>query len=84
MNLRLTPAQDAALRGAAKARGESASDYVLRHAVAATEMDLADRRVFIANDQSWEDLQELLSSPGMPENVRKLLASPSVLERPHG
>ncbi len=44
LNLRLTPSQDAVLRQAAAARGESTSDYVLRHAVEAAEADLADRR----------------------------------------
>ena len=32
LNLRLTLAQNAVLRRAAEARGESTSDYVLRHA----------------------------------------------------
>jgi uncharacterized protein (DUF1778 family) len=40
LNLRLTSTQDAILRSAAEARGESISDYVLRHAVVAAEMDL--------------------------------------------
>ncbi|MHB8246615.1 MAG: type II toxin-antitoxin system TacA family antitoxin [Acidimicrobiales bacterium] len=83
LNLRLTPAQDAILRSAAEARGESASEYVLRHAVQAAEVDLADRRVFIVDDAAWEELQRLISAPAsLPEPMAKRLTNPTVLERP--
>ena len=83
LSLRLTPEQDAVIRRAAEARGESANDYVLRHAVEAAEMDLADRRVFVLDDGAWTELQELLSDPpAIPPAMIKLLTNPSVLERP--
>jgi uncharacterized protein (DUF1778 family) len=83
LNLRLTPAQDAVLRRAAEARGESTSDYVLRHAVEAAEIDLADRRVFVVDDAAWTELQGLLSAaPSLPSAMANLLSNPSVLERP--
>ncbi len=83
LNLRLTPAQDAVLRRAAEARGESASDYVLRHAVEAAEMDLADRRVFVVDDGAWDELQALVSAPpDTPVRMSELLSRPSVLEQP--
>jgi uncharacterized protein (DUF1778 family) len=82
LSLRLTPEQDAVLRRAAEARGESANDYVLRHAVEAAEMDLADRRVFVVDDGAWTELQELLSKPpALPPAMITLLTTPSVLER---
>ena len=82
LNLRLTPGQDAVLRRAAEARGESASDYVLRHAVEAAEMDLADRRVFMVDDAAWSELQALVSAPPrLPAQMAKLLSSSSVLEK---
>lgn len=82
LNLRLTPGQDAILRRAAEARGESTSDYVLRHAVEAAEMDLADRRVFIVDDAAWTELQALVSAPPrLPPQMNELLSSSSVLER---
>jgi uncharacterized protein (DUF1778 family) len=85
LNLRLTPAQDAVLRSAAEARGESASEYVLRHAVESAEMDLADRRVFVVDDTAWNELQVLLSAPAsMPTPVAKLLVNPTVLEGTDG
>ena len=83
LSLRLTPQQDAVLRRAAEARGESANDFVLRHAVEAAEMELADRRVFVIDDAAWNELHHLLSAPpALPEPMLKLLSNPSVLERP--
>ena len=85
LNLRLTPSQDAVVRQAAAARGESTSDYVLRHAVEAAEADLADRRVFVVDDAAWDELQRLLSAPvGLPAAMAELLAAPSALEQPPG
>lgn len=82
LNLRLTPAQDAVLRTAAEARGESTSDYVLRHAVEAAESDLADRRVFVVDDAAWTELQALVSAqPELPLPIAKLLSHLSVLEK---
>jgi len=82
LNLRLTLAQNAVLRRAAEARGESTSDYVLRHAVEAAEMDLADRRVFTLDERAWADLQALVSKPAaLPPSMAALLAKPSVLEK---
>jgi uncharacterized protein (DUF1778 family) len=81
LNLRLTPAQDSVLRSAAEARGESASEYVLRNAVEAAEMDLADRWVFVVDDASWNKLQAVLSAPAsMPPPMAKLLGNRTVLE----
>jgi uncharacterized protein (DUF1778 family) len=82
LSLRLTPDQDALLRRAVEARGESVNDYVIRHAVEAAEADLADRRVFVADDAAWTDLQALVSAPpSLPLPMIKLLSNPSVLER---
>ncbi len=84
LSLRLTPTQDTVLRRAAEARGESTSDYVLRHAVEAAELDLADRRVFALDDAAWNELQGLLSATPsqLPPAMTRLLSQPSVLERP--
>lgn len=83
LSLRLTPEQDAVLRRAAEARGESTNDFVLRHAVEAAETELADRRVFVVDDAEWDQLQKLLSAPpALPVPMVKLLSNPSVLEQP--
>jgi len=81
LNLRLTPEQDAVVRKAAASRGESTTDYVVRHAVMAAETDLADRRVFMVDDAAFDALQALLSSPHqVPSKIVQLLETPSVLE----
>ncbi|MGH9091198.1 MAG: DUF1778 domain-containing protein [Acidimicrobiales bacterium] len=83
LSLRLTPEQDAVLRQAADARGESATDFVVRHAVEAAEMALADRRVFVADQPAWDRLQELLSRAStLPPAMAELLSTASVLDRP--
>lgn len=82
LNLRLSEAQDGVLRRAAEARGESVSDYVLRHAVEAAEADLADRRVFVLDEKAWTRLMKTLSRPARPASrLHRLLSEPSVLER---
>jgi uncharacterized protein (DUF1778 family) len=83
--LRVTPAQDAAVRRALDASGESLNEYVVRHAVEAANTDLADRRVFVVDAAAWTELQALLDRPPVfkPE-LAKLLASQSVLERTDG
>lgn len=69
------------MRRAAESRGESATDYVVRHAVLAAESDLADRRVFIVDDETFDALQTMLSAPlVVPDKIAQLLATPSVLE----
>ena len=81
LNLRLTSTQDSILRSAAEARGESTSDYVLRHAVIAAEMDLADRRVFVVDETTWTALKSLVdASPVLPEAMIRLISETSVLE----
>jgi len=83
LNLRLTKAQDTVLHRAAEACGESTSEYVLRNAVVAAEMDLADRRIFMADEKAWNELQKLLSSPlKLSAPMAKLLANPTVLDSP--
>lgn len=85
LNLRLSPAQEAILRIAAQACGESTSEYVLRHAVAAAAADLADLRTFVVDQAAWDELQALVSAPPkLPPRMAELLSSSSVLEQRSG
>ena len=69
------------MRRLLQSTGESLNEYMVRHAVEAAHMDLADRRVFAVDDDVWSALQEILDRPAMrkPDLVR-LLGDPSVLE----
>jgi uncharacterized protein (DUF1778 family) len=80
--LRVTPAEDAAVRRVLEATGQSLNEYVVRHAIEAAHNDLADRRVFAVDDTAWEALQALLDRPPVykPELAR-LLSNDSVLEQ---
>ena len=79
--LRLTSDQDQIVRSAAEARGESISEYVVRHAIEAAEADLADRRVFVVDDAAWVELQARLSAPPtFKPKLSKLMHNPSVFE----
>lgn len=82
-NLRVTPAQDAVVRKVLDESGESLNDFVVRHAVQAARDDLADHRVFVVEDDAWNELQQLLARPPVTKPaLTKLLTNPSVLETP--
>lgn len=81
MSLRLTATQQAVLRRAAQVRGESANEYVLRHAVEAAEAELADLRTFVLNENEWAQVESALSRPvTLSAAMVTLLTRPSVLE----
>jgi uncharacterized protein (DUF1778 family) len=81
--LRVTPAQDAIVRRVLEMSGESLSEYVVRHAVEAAAEDLADRRIFVLDDEAWQELEELLDRPPVRhQRLEELLSEPSVLEDP--
>ena len=63
LSLRLTPQQHPVLRRAAEARSESTNEFIVRHALEAAEMELADRRIFVLDDVGWDELQTLMSRP---------------------
>ena len=81
LSLRLTPKQITVVPRAAEAQGESANDFIVRHAVEAAEMELADRRVFVLDDVGWDEMQALLSRPpAFPWATIELLSARTVLE----
>lgn len=74
LNLLLTSAQDSILQSAAKTHGESIGDYILRNALMAAEMDLADRSVFVVDDSTWNMFKSLVDAPSLlPEAMSKLV-----------
>lgn len=81
LSLRLTSQQDAVLRRAAGARGESANDFIVRNALEAAARELSDRRLFVLDDVEWDELQSLLSRPpAIPRALIELLSERTVLE----
>lgn len=80
-NLRVTPAQDAIVRRVLDATGMSLNEYVVTRTVAAATNDLADRQVFALDPHAWDELQEILNRPPVPNPaIAALLRQPSALE----
>lgn len=73
--MRLTPDQDALIRDAAAATGQSLTDFVTSAAISKAEDALADRRVFRLDDAAWAEFSAILDRPAerVPE-LAKLLS----------
>jgi len=75
IDLRMTPAAKSLLEQAAAVRHKSVSEFMLDHAILAAEETLADRRLFLLNDEQWAEFNRLLDAP--PEDnpgLRRLAA----------
>lgn len=72
--VRLTPEQDALIRDAAAATGQSLTEFVISSTVSRAEDALADRRVFRLDDAAWTEFNAILDRPAerIPE-LAKLL-----------
>jgi uncharacterized protein (DUF1778 family) len=81
LGLRLSAAQSALLRAASEAEGTTVTDFVLRSAMRAAETSLADRRVFVRDEETWAELTSMLERrPAEVPGLRELLESPSVFD----
>jgi uncharacterized protein (DUF1778 family) len=79
--LRLDSEQKALLEAASAAAGTSVSTYVLKAATEAAADDLADRRAFALDQQSWRVFDEALNRPARDvSGLRELLAQPTILD----
>jgi uncharacterized protein (DUF1778 family) len=63
IDLRMTPAAKSLLEQAAASRHKSVSEFMLDHALMAAEETLADRRLFLLNDEQWAEFNRLLDAP---------------------
>lgn len=75
--VRLTPDQDALIRDAATASGQSLTDFITAAAVRRAEDTLADRRVFRLDDAAWAEFTAILDRP-----ARRLPELSELLNRP--
>lgn len=85
LHLRVDAEQKALLEAASQATGASVSMFVLKAATEAAADVLADRRVFVLDQNAWRVFDEALSRP--PSDVaglRELLAAPTVLDAAPG
>lgn len=81
LHLRVDAEQKALLEAASAATGASVSTFVLAAATEAAADVLADRRVFVLDQQAWRVFDEALTRPaGDVAGLRELLAGPTVLD----
>jgi uncharacterized protein (DUF1778 family) len=81
LHLRVDPEQKALLEAASRAAGDTVSGFVLRAATEAAADVLADRRVFVLDEQAWQVFDQALSRPPAEvPRLRELLSRPTVLD----
>jgi uncharacterized protein (DUF1778 family) len=82
LHLRVDPEQKALLEAASRAAGDTVSGFVLRAATEAAADILADRRVFVLDEQAWQVFDQALSRPAAAvPGLRELLSAPTVLDQ---
>jgi uncharacterized protein (DUF1778 family) len=82
LHLRVDPEQKALLEAASRTAGDTVSGFVLRAATEAAADVLADRRVFVLDEQAWQLFDQALSGPPTEvPGLRELLSAPTVFDR---
>ena len=83
LHLRVDAQQKALLEAASQAAGDTVSTFVLRAATEAAADVLADRRVFLLDEDAWRVFDEALRRPAEDvAGLRDLLTRPTVLDPP--
>lgn len=81
LHLRVDAEQKALLEAASQATGASVSTFVLRAATEAAADVLADRRVFVLDQDAWQVFDHALAQPAAEiAGLRELLTGPTVLD----
>ncbi|MBW4620887.1 MAG: DUF1778 domain-containing protein [Cyanosarcina radialis HA8281-LM2] len=58
------------------------NEFLLEHGSIAAEKTLADRCLFVLNDEQWQEFQAILDRPVQEKpRLKKLLTSPGVFDR---
>jgi len=82
LHLRVDPEQKALLEAASRAAGDTVSGFVLSAATKAAADVVADRRVFVLDEQAWQVFDQALSRPAAEvPGLRELLSAPNVLDQ---
>jgi len=81
IDIRTTTRVKRVLQEAAAARNKTMTEFVLDVAVTEAAEVLADRRLFLLDDEQWEAFMAALDAPTKPKpRLESLLREPSVLE----
>lgn len=81
IEIRTTTRVKRVLQEAAAARNKTMTEFVLDVAMTEAAEVLADRRLFLLNDEQWEAFLAALDAPTKPKpRLESLMREPSVLE----
>ncbi len=82
LNVRLRAADDELIRHAAAQTGQSVSDFLTASAIERAHEILADQRVFVLDESTWEQFVALLDEPVRPDpRLVELFARPQRITR---
>jgi uncharacterized protein (DUF1778 family) len=79
--VRLTAEQDALIRRAAEVEGTDLTNFTVTATLARARDVLADRRLFVLDDASWNEFQAVLDRPvSQKPRLAALFAEPSIFD----
>lgn len=79
--VRLSSEQDALIRRAAEAEGQSITEFTVQATMTHARDVLADQRLFLLDDAAWAEFRAVLDRPVVHKpRLEKLLAEDSVFE----
>lgn len=82
IDIRTTLRVKRTLQDAATVSNKTVSEFLIDTALTKAAEVLAERRVFLLNDEEWEAFLAALDAPPQPmPRLEKLLKEPSVLEK---
>lgn len=82
IDIRTTPSVKRALQDAATTSSKTVSEFLLDSALSKAAEIMADRRLFLLNDEQWAAFMAALDAPPQPmPRLERLLKEPSALEK---
>lgn len=81
IDVRTTVAAKQLLQQAAATSHKSVSEFLLENGLQAAQATLADRRLFMLDDDRWEEFQAILDRPVQSKpQLKKLLNEPGIFD----
>lgn len=82
IDIRTTPSVKRALQEAASTTRKTVSEFILDSALTRAAEVMADRRLFLLDDEQWEAFMAALDAPPEPmPRLERLFQEPSALEK---
>lgn len=81
IDVRATPSMKRLLQEAAQTANKSVSEFLLESALTAAAEALADRRLFVLDQEQWNAFMAALDAPPQPRpRLERLLREPGVFD----